>query len=68
MPTKRTKRTRQRRDADMPAWARHLKETGEHPARDDDSADWHAFLGWYFFGEKVPGLGDWNDHRVNWRD
>lgn len=68
MPTKRTKRTRQRRDSDVPTWARTLIETGDIPERNDECPDWNAFLSWYYFGEKVPGLGKWNEHEINWRD
>lgn len=72
MPTKRNKRTRQRRDADTPAWARRLKETGELPERDDTDPDWMEFITWYYLGEDVPGLPTprefERDHAINWRD
>jgi len=56
MPTKRLLRKRHRRDHEVPAWARHLLETGERPPRDTEDSD--AFIGWRFFGDSVPGLPD----------
>ncbi|WP_373054599.1 hypothetical protein [Thioalkalivibrio sp.] len=54
MPTKRTRRTRNRAD-DMPRWAHRFLETGEVPT---GGADRNAYAGWRFFGESVPGLPD----------
>lgn len=55
MPTKRTRRTRRRRD-ERPDWARHLLETGEKPPKDTPAHS--EFVGWWFFNESVPGLPD----------
>lgn len=52
MPTKRTRRTRNR-FALMPTWAEQLRE-GIAPKRGTD--DWRAFCGWYFFGDTVESL------------
>lgn len=52
MPSKRTRRNRNRRP-DMPAWAEALLR-GELPER--GSADWSAYLGWKFFFDNVAGL------------
>lgn len=58
MPTNRTRKARSRRNADMPEWARTMLETGTVPEKADDSPEWSGFVGWFYFGEKVPGLAD----------
>ena len=56
MPTKRTKRTRNRVLTE-PNWAEQMKATGKPPRR--GTGEWHEFLGWLFFdGAFVPGHPD----------
>jgi len=54
MPTKRSYRKRQRKDQEVPAWAKHMLATGERPQR--GSGDFDAFAAWKYFGDHVPGL------------
>ncbi len=55
MPTKRSRRTRNRVE-DMPDWAYRLREHGDVPSRGTPGHS--AYVGWKFFGELVPGLPD----------
>lgn len=57
MPTKRTRRTRAPR-ANAPAWVEPFIERGEIPER--GTSAYGQFVGWYFFGEAVPGLPDYD--------
>jgi hypothetical protein len=54
MPTKRTLRTRGRRQ-DVPAWVSALIDERRAP-RPQGPADYDQFMGWRYFGESVPGL------------
>lgn len=62
MPTNRKRKTRSRRTEALPLWTARLKDQGLLPERGTD--DWDAFLGWYFFGDKVPGLPTDKDERI----
>ena len=54
MPTNRTKRTR--RTVAAPEWVARYLETGEAPCKDGDPEGYDRYIGWFFFGELVPGL------------
>ena len=56
MPTKRTRRTRTRRDLRAPEWAIRLRDHGELPGRNSDA--YSEYVCWHFFDEHVPGLPD----------
>jgi hypothetical protein len=55
VPTKRRRLAPSRINAPVPAWAQRLL-AGERPAL--DSEDEHAFFGWLYMGDQVPGLPD----------
>lgn len=59
MPTKRVRISRPRRDLTTPDWAKLLLEGG---LPSQDTAAWHEFTGWRYFGDHVEGLPPGNSH------